>query len=576
MNHNGRPHWLAPLMVAIIATIITLALTFTYVNGALQGKFQHIFLPSKVFGVPERLAAHGYETLFNDGVGVGWDGQFYFSIANDPLAKRDTRQHIDYDAYRYQRIGLPLMAAVVAKLSGQDWVSPRVYYLTSLFILFAATWVGAAFFKSRGINPAWMLIWTLSMGTQITQLHGLPDAAADGLLIMALIALLNQYRFAYLILAVLAALTRETYVLFPISILCAGFVIDVANKGLRQQMRPSALTSFLWNQWHHLPAIIAFTCWQLFIRHRFETSPSAQAKIIEILDWPFKYAVKYMLAPFTGGRPMDRLSEMESAGILLFLMVLLTALCLLSGFMRSSLQERKQAPQDSADKLGIGAAFIVIAGLYFCFGHIVMMDNTGYWKAASIFLFLLPFVFAVQGRKLTNWPTLLLLVSFVLFGVSLLARITTRAYVDADVAKIDYAQTEPACLDKYDAQIRPLGVETVRGSWWQRLNNTLPVVVIIEVTNTGKEDFFPYRGKGSVAASYQWISVADGSVALDGLRTLLPKRLPPQQSIRLPLRVMAPQTQGKYVLKLSLVQEGCTWFHNANPASSFNINYDVR
>lgn len=574
MNQARCSHGLVPLALAIIATLITLVLTMTYVNGALQGRFQHLFLPSQVFGIPEQLAAHGYEPLFQDGHSVGWDGQFYFSIANDPLARRDTPRHIDYDAYRYQRIGLPLLAFVAARLTGQNWVSPQTYYLTSLFILFTATWMGAWFLGKRGVHPAWMLIWTLGMGTQVTQLHGLPDAAADGLLIMALVCLQNRHRLSYNVLASLAALTRETYIIFPVAILVAGFLLDALDQGWQSRLRLSSLLSHLRRGWHNLLPIWVFLAWQAFVRHRFQMSPSAQASIIEILDWPFKQIFRFLLAPLTGLRPPDRPSLMESAGVLIFLAVLLTAAWILNGFIRRTLRQRISPSSVVATNLGIGMAFALITGMYFCFGRIVMMDNTGYWKAASIFLLMYPLLAAIEGRSIPPWPRILALGSFILFGVSLFARVTTPAFVN--VVKIDYAQTEPACLRKFDAKIEPLSVDTSSGSWWQRLTEETPVLVTIAVTNSGNEDWQPYQGKGSVAASYQWVNAATGAVILDGLRTPLRGKLAPHQTVSLPLRVLTPQTRGQYILKLSLVQEGCAWFYNANPTSSFDINYTVR
>ena len=39
---------------------------------------------------------------------AGYDGQFFYAIARDPLARGDWHQHLDSPAYRYASIGLLL------------------------------------------------------------------------------------------------------------------------------------------------------------------------------------------------------------------------------------------------------------------------------------------------------------------------------------------------------------------------------------------------------------------------------------------------------------------------------------
>jgi hypothetical protein len=47
-------------------------------------------------------------------------------------------------------------------------------------IVLVAVGMAAFFFQRKGISPYWALFWALGIGTQVTQLNGLPDAAADG------------------------------------------------------------------------------------------------------------------------------------------------------------------------------------------------------------------------------------------------------------------------------------------------------------------------------------------------------------------------------------------------------------
>ena len=97
----------------------------------------------------------------------GWDGQFHFYIANDLLLQKDTAQHIDAPTYRYQRIGLPLLARGLAFLTFSDWVSPLAYWGTSVLLVAAGTFAFAWMLATLGLPPWLSLVWALSGGVQV-------------------------------------------------------------------------------------------------------------------------------------------------------------------------------------------------------------------------------------------------------------------------------------------------------------------------------------------------------------------------------------------------------------------------
>lgn len=560
-----------PLGVTIVFVLVTLSLTMTYVSGTLNGKFDHIFLPAKMFGVPDKVSAHGFTPLFKDDQTGGWDGQFYFYIANDPLALGDTIKHVDADAYRYQRIGLPLLAYFASKISGQDWVNPWTYYLTNLVILTLATLLGASFLSSRGMNPSWILLWALGMGPQITQLHGLPDGAADGLLIIALVCLLSQRKTLYTIAITFAALSREVYILVPCGLILAEALLNFRERDSGKTPLSNIFTEVIKRQWYQAVPLAAFLAWQIFIRIRFNLAPSDQA--FGILGFPFKASLEYMLAPVTGVREWNKNSRVEMACILLFLTLLTTTACCLVAFLRRHCGAHPVLQAGRVTQLGIVFPFLPIVALYFCFGSTVMMDKTGYWKAANIFLFVIPFLAALQYRRVGVWARIISFSCFILFGLSFLWHVNSATIASES---IKYASSQPACLKRYAAHIKPVSIEIPRSSWWQRLSGNTQVWLEVEISNTGEEDFLPYGGKGGIAASYQWINVPGGSVAKDGLRTSLRDRLAPGETVRLPIRIEPPKDPANYLLKISLVQEDCKWFYMADPSNSFDVDYTIR
>ncbi|MDB5775651.1 MAG: hypothetical protein JWP38_1784 [Herbaspirillum sp.] len=564
--------WRRPLIAMLVTMICTVAIMTTFVTGPLQGEFRHFFLPAKMFGVPQQLRDHGIDEMYLDDINSGWDGQFYFYIANDPLALRDTVQHVDSNAYRYQRIGLPLLANLVSKITFQSWVSPLTYYLTSLCILLLSTLMAAAYFQRRSISPYWILFWALGMGTQVTQLHGLPDVAADGLLIIGLVCWMRGWRIPYVLSIAFAGLSREIYVLVPAFIFIGQFWLDTRETGLKFALSPRQVISFCKRMWIHFIPMLAVIAWQIFIRLKFHVSPSSQAT--NVLDWPFSSSFHFMLAPFTGERPMDRHARMESFGILLFLILLGTATFVFTRFIRRHLTQPKQQSAETAVAFGVGLAFLVVVAMYICFGSTVMMDHSGYWKAANIFLFALPFAAAVEGRSPGKWVWVMFSVATIFFSIFLLGRITAPPYFYN--GKIEYATSEPACMKQFQASILPQSIEVNPKNFWRSLRGPDTATINIEIRNLGSDSFKPYRGKGAVSMSYQWVRSSDGTVVKDGIRTELTSALAPNQAVQLPVFVQFPNTVGDYVLKLSLVQEGCTWFYLANPASGFDIHYKIR
>jgi 4-amino-4-deoxy-L-arabinose transferase-like glycosyltransferase len=73
----------------------------------------------------------------------------------------------------------------------------------------------------------------------------------------------------------------------------------------------------------------------------------------------------------------------------------------------------------------------------------------------------------------------------------------------------------------------------------------------------------PFQAGGlRVAASYHWLS-PDGRALVDGDRSLLPGDVPPGGKVEMIVRVRAPDAPGRYILRLTFVQEGVTWFESS-------------
>ena len=87
---------------------------------------------------------------------------------------------------------------------------------------------------------------------------------------------------------------------------------------------------------------------------------------------------------------------------------------------------------------------------------------------------------------------------------------------------------------------------------------------ILKVVNLSKFTWPSYAdtlGFHVVRAAYHWRDVVtDSFVVFDGWRTALPRDLSPGSSVDLRMNIEPPSVPGRYILDISLVQEGDAWF----------------
>jgi hypothetical protein len=151
----------------------------------------------------------------------GYDGQFYYFIAVDPLK---ARYYVDWNsygeqaaAYRYSRILYPMVARVLA-LGRTSWV-PATLLLVNLLGIGLGTLAIAAWLRRFSLSPWLALLYTLYPGVALGVQRDLADPLAYSLVAVAVYQLYfgGRYRLssAGMIFA-LAALTREATLLVPL------------------------------------------------------------------------------------------------------------------------------------------------------------------------------------------------------------------------------------------------------------------------------------------------------------------------------------------------------------------------
>jgi hypothetical protein len=143
---------------------------------------------------------------------TGYDGQFVYYIALDPVHARD---YLDWPAYRYGRILEPALAGALS--FGNPGLVPYTILLVAWLAVGLSTAVLAAWLKRHRLSPWLALIYALYAGIFIAFRYDLTEALSFALVIAALY--LFDYGGRHRLfwsagLFALAALSRETAVLF--------------------------------------------------------------------------------------------------------------------------------------------------------------------------------------------------------------------------------------------------------------------------------------------------------------------------------------------------------------------------
>jgi hypothetical protein len=174
------------------------------------------------------LARHGGNPIqfalvgsrFDPGVAGGtwgYDGQFAYQIARDPLG---ASRFLDVPAYRYQRILYPLVVWALAL--GQKALVPWALIAVNWLALVAGTWLTEEILAGRGVSRWYALSYGLFAGLMMGVRLDLTEPLAYALAQAAVLTYeRGRWRGAAVLLA-LAALTKETTLL-----VAAGFFLSL-------------------------------------------------------------------------------------------------------------------------------------------------------------------------------------------------------------------------------------------------------------------------------------------------------------------------------------------------------------
>lgn len=170
----------------------------------------------------------------------GYDGQFAYQIAIDPA---EGWRKTDVPAYRYQRIVYPLAARALAL--GHPALIPWMLIAVNVAALAAGTWCTEAILGHFGANRWYALVYGLNAGTLMGVRLDLTEPLAYGLAQAGVLLILkDRWRWASALLA-LAALTKETTLLFT----AGALLMTVARRDGRRAIEMSLIVGAPFAGW---------------------------------------------------------------------------------------------------------------------------------------------------------------------------------------------------------------------------------------------------------------------------------------------------------------------------------------
>ena len=148
---------------------------------------------------------------------AGYDGQFYYRLALDPVNWNRTAFGITMDqSYRYTRIGYPILAWLVSL--GQHQFVPVALVAINLIAVAAMAFLGGMFARDAGRHALWGLAFAAYFGLVISVGRDTAEPLAEACMLGGLLAYRRNRPLLATAAFAVGAVTRETILLAPAAI----------------------------------------------------------------------------------------------------------------------------------------------------------------------------------------------------------------------------------------------------------------------------------------------------------------------------------------------------------------------
>ena len=235
---------------ACAAAVLVAAVMLLFLLGPFRGHITGFFRIGAVRPPAPALAGHDVLIYPHQ---AGYDGQYYLTLALDPaLRNPKTLDSLDHPAYRSRRILLPLLGHALG--FGQPTLIPYMLPVINATALVALVWLAVRWLQGSG-RSGWLGLLVLALpGAWEALALTTTDLLCSALTLAVLLALRRQRPLLAAVLLALAALTRETALLYWVAIL--GALLCARQWRTLLCLLPAGLPAAAWN-FHllrHVPA----------------------------------------------------------------------------------------------------------------------------------------------------------------------------------------------------------------------------------------------------------------------------------------------------------------------------------
>ncbi len=217
------------------------------------------------FGVAEAAYTHPPAGALVDSVD-GYDGQFFWPTAQDPLLLRDRTVAAlrgAGQAFRLQRMAYPLLAFALA--GGEPGAVPWTLLAINALTILVITAGFVAYARRRDVSPWWGLAVGLLPGMLTGVLRDLSDPLAVASMLGGLIMWQLGRRWWAAGLLTIAVLARE-----PMMLAVAAVTVELIAVWWRDRRQPGALVRAARRAWPvPIVPLAAFSAWQVYIDVRY-------------------------------------------------------------------------------------------------------------------------------------------------------------------------------------------------------------------------------------------------------------------------------------------------------------------
>jgi hypothetical protein len=240
-----------PAVPGLITLLAAVAFVLARLHAWAKGHISRFILVGRHFVTPAQLP-HGIAVSPT----YGYDGQFFYRLALDPLNMRPTAYGITMDhSYRYMRIGYPTLTWVISL--GQHVLVPVMLVVVNVAAIGALGWLGGVIARQAGRHALVGLMLPAYFGIITSLSRDTAEPLAAACLIAGLLAIRARRPVLAALLLVYGVLTRETVMVAVVAI-AAVRVIGLLR---RQQPARPGLDDLPW-----LLPTVAFFAWQVVVK----------------------------------------------------------------------------------------------------------------------------------------------------------------------------------------------------------------------------------------------------------------------------------------------------------------------